>query len=111
MDAMPLDTHCNQLGSALHRHYKRKTLLPLIASCGEAGDVLGTELRPGAQVTDCEAFILRVAKTAREHAADRVIVRLNAGFAGGTLCEALESVRTHFVLRQRRNNVLEARNV
>ena len=41
VDAMPMDVHGKQLGSAYHGHYKRTIFLPLIASCGESGDVLG----------------------------------------------------------------------
>ena len=58
VDAMPLDAHGKQEGCEYNGYYKRKVFLPLIASCGETGDVLGAELRPGTQreVTDCDTF-------------------------------------------------------
>ena len=91
VDAMPLNAHGKQEGCEYNGYYKRKVFLPLIASCGETGDVLGAELRPGTQreVTDCEAFIVRIAQAVREHAADRVTVRLDAGFNSGALCATL----------------------
>ena len=68
--------------ASINGYYKRKVFLPLIASCGETGDVLGAELRPGTQreVTDCDTFIVRIAQAVREHAADRVHRPLGCGF-------------------------------
>ena len=108
--AMPLDAHSKQEGCEYNGYYKRKVFLPLIASCGETGDVLGAELRPGTQreVTDCEAFIVRIVQAVREHAADQVIVRLDAGFNSGALCATLEQHDIDYVTRLRKNPVLDA---
>ena len=111
VDAMPLDAHGKQEGGEYNGYYKRKVFLPLIAPCGETGDVLGAELRPGTQreVTDSDAFIVRIAKAVREHAADRVIVRLDAGFNSGALCATLEQHDIDYVMRLRKNPVVNAR--
>ncbi len=103
VDAMPMDAHGKQLGSAYHGHYKCTVFLPLIASCGETGDVLGTQLRPGnrREVTDCEDFMVSMA-------ADRVIIRLDAGFNSGAVFTRLETEGHHYVMRLRKNKVLEA---
>ena len=110
VDVMPLDVHGKQQGGVYNSYYKRKVFLPLIAFCGETGDVLGAELRPGTQceVTDCDAFIVRIAKAVREHAADRIIVRLDAGFNSGALCTILEHHNIEYVIRLRKNSVLDA---
>ncbi len=57
--------------------------------------MLGAELRGGTQnvVKDCYGFIRRIGLALREHVADKVIVRLDAGFNGGELCNASESKR------------------
>ena len=110
VDAVPVDAHGKQLGSAYHGHYKRVVFLPLIASCGESGDVLGAQLRPGnrREVTDCEDFMVSMADGICEHAADRVIIRLDAGFNSGVVFTRLEAEGHHCVMRLRKNKVLEA---
>ena len=109
VDAVPVDAHGKQLGSAYHGYYGRTVFLPLIASCGETGDVLGAELRPGNQheVTDCEDFVVSVASAVRTHAADRVVVRLDAGFNSGAVCARLEAEGIGYVMRLRKNPTLE----
>ncbi|MCY4673217.1 MAG: transposase [Bacteroidetes bacterium] len=110
VDAVPVDAHGKQLGSAYHGHYKRTVFLPLIASCGESGDVLGAQLRPGnrREVTDCEDFMVSMADGVRQHAADRVIIRLDAGFNNGVVFTQLEAEGHHYVMRLRKNKMLEA---
>jgi len=110
VDAVPVDAHGKQLGSAYHGHYKRTVFLPLIASCGETGDVLGAQLRPGnrREVTDCEDFVVSMADGVRQHAADRVIIRLDAGFNSGAVFTRPEAEGHHYVMRLRKNKVLEA---
>ena len=109
VDAMPLNAHGKQEGSEYDGYYKRKVFLPLIASYGETGDVLGAELRPGTQreVTDCDTFMVRIAKAVRKHAADRVMVRLNTGFNSGALCATLEQHDIDYAMRLRKNPVLD----
>ena len=109
VDAMPIEAQGQQLGSAYHGYYGQRIFLPLIASCGESGDMLGAELRPGNQyeVTDSADFMVSIADAVRKHAADRVIVRLDAGFNNGDLCERLEAEELGYVMRLRRNKVLE----
>ena len=109
VDAMPLDAHGKQSGSKYNGYYRRTVFLPLFASCGETGDVLGTELRPGTQreVTDCEDFILSIAEGVRNCVADRVIVRMDAGFNGNDVYTRLEAAAVYYVMRLRKNAVLD----
>ena len=110
VDAVPVNAHGKQLGSAYHGHYKRTVFLPLIASCGETGDVLGAQLRPDnrREVTDCEDFMISMADGVRQHAADRIIIRLDAGFNSGVVFTRLEAEGHHYLMRLRKNKVLEA---
>ncbi len=80
VDGVPVDTHGKQQGSKWNGFYKRTIFLPLIAICGESGDMLGAELRGGTQnvVKDCYGFIRLIGLALREHVADKVIVRLDA---------------------------------
>ena len=108
VDGMPIDTHGRQQGSAYNGHYRRTIYQALIAVCGETGDILGGMLRPGNRhiVRGCHDFILKIARRARKHVADRVIVRLDAGFNDGKLCTKLERADIGYVMRLKKNNVL-----
>ncbi len=109
VDGVPVDTHGKQQGSKWNGYYKRTIFLPLIAICGESGDMLGAELRGGTQnvVKDCYGFIRRIGLALREHVADKVIVRLDAGFNSGELCDKLESDRIGYVMRLKGNDVID----
>ena len=109
VDAMPIEVHGNQSGGAYNGHYKDTIFLPLFASCGESGDVLGAELRPGTQreVTDCEDFIVSTHDTVKTHAADRVLIRMDAGFNSGALYTRLEREGISYLMRLKKNPVLE----
>ncbi len=92
IDGLPIDAHGRQHGSTFHGRCKRTIFMSLIASFAEPGDMLGAELRPGTQsvVRDCYGLIRRVALQVRRHVADRVVLRLDAGFSSGELCDKLE---------------------
>ncbi len=109
VDGVPVDTHGKQQGSKWNGYYKRTIFLPLIAICGESGDMLGAELRGGTQnvVKDCYGFIRRIGLALREHVADKVIVRLDAGFNSGELCDKLENDRIGYVMRLKGNDVID----
>ncbi len=108
VDGVPVDTHGKQQGSKWNGYYKRTIFLPLFAICGESGDMLGVELRGGTQnvVKDCYGFIRRIGLALREHVADKVIVRLDAGFNSGELCDKLENDRIGYVMRLKGNDVI-----
>ena len=49
-----------------------------------------------------------MADSVRQHAADRVIIRLDAGFNSGVVFTRLEAEGHHYVMRLSKNKVLEA---
>ena len=49
-----------------------------------------------------------MADSVRQHAADRVIIRLDAGFNSGVVFTRLEAEGHHYLMRLRKNKVLEA---
>ena len=108
VDALPVDAHGKQLGSKWNGYYKRTIFLPLIAMCGKTGGMLGAELREGTRsvVNGCHDFIRRIAQGLRRHMADKVIVRLDAGFNSGKLCAELESDGIGYVMRLKENAAL-----
>ena len=110
VDAMPVDAHGNQLGSKYNGHYKRTVFLPLFVTCGETGDVLGAELRPGTQreVNNCQDLMIPIGEQVQEHVADRVIFRLDAGFNSPEVYEEIESAGLFYVTHLKDNNRLKA---
>ena len=110
IDAMPVDAHGNQLGSKYNGHYKRTVFLPLFVTCGETGDVLGAELRPGTQreATNCQNVMIPIGEQVQAHAAKRVTCRFDAGFNSPEVYEDLESKGLFYVTRLKDNNRLKA---
>ncbi len=109
IDGVPVDDHGKQQGSKWNGNYKRTIFLPLIAICGETGDMLGAELRGGTQnvVNDCYGFIRRIALELRKHVADKVILRLDAGLNDGELYGKLENGGISYVMRLKGNKALD----
>ncbi len=109
VDAMPVDVHGKQHGGKFNGHIKRRVFLPLFATCGETGDVLGARLRPGTQreVTESDRFIVSIFKAVRKLVSDRVIVRMDAGFNGGTFYTQLEKEGVNYLMRLRKNSILQ----
>lgn len=108
VDLMPVDAHGNQLGSKYNGHYHRKVFLPIFATCGETGDVLGARLRAGTQseARGFKDFVLGIARAVRTHVADRVIFRLDAGFNGEQTYVPLEAEGAYYLMRLARNRRL-----
>ncbi len=48
VDSYPVEVYGKQEGSEYNAHYRHRIYLPMVATCGPTGDVLGAELRPGA---------------------------------------------------------------
>ena len=109
VDGVPIDAHGKQRGSAFNAYYNRNIFLPLIAICGETGDILGGELRGGAQsvVRDSDKIMRRIGLGLRRHVADKVTVRLDAGFNSGELCDKLEQDGIDYVMRLKSNAALK----
>ena len=108
VDGVPIDAHGKQQGSAFNGYYNRNIFLPLIAICGKTGDMLGGEVRGGAQsvVRQCDDFIRRIGLALRRHVADMITVRLDAGFNSGELCDKLEQDDIDYVMRLKSNAAL-----
>ena len=113
VDAIPVQTHGKQPGSNYHGGYKQTMYNPVIASCGETGDMLDVVLRPGTAhaLHGGFAFIRRVARRLRKCLAHWVIVRLDAGYNSGELCTQLEKEDIDYVMRQRSNPLLKKQAV
>ena len=82
---------------------------PVMATIGEMDDVVRAKLCHGSHsvlryATD---FIIPTVRRVREHAGDRVTIRMDAGFNAGDLCQALEAEEIDCLMRLKRNDVLK----
>jgi len=109
IDSVPVEVHGEQPGSAWNGYYHKRVYHPIVASAGEAGDLLDLRLREG-QVHTADGgleFVLEVLERAERHLCDKAAVRFDAGYPGEALMAALEERGTHYVARVRNNAVLK----
>jgi len=108
LDSLPCEVHGHQPGSAYNGHYRCACFHPLLLSW-EFGDFLGATLRPGNVYTSHEAraFVLPRLEWVREHAAERVWLRIDAGFPSEAFFRALEERGFPYVARLKSNAVLQ----
>jgi hypothetical protein len=106
VDSVPHEVHGRQPGSAFNRHYGVQCYHPILVSWDE-GDFLGARLRPGNVHTadGCLEFILPYVEWAQRQA-QRVWLRMDAGFPEPTLLDMLEAVECRYVARLKGNAVL-----
>ncbi len=109
VDSYPVEVYGKQEGSEYNAHYRHRIYLPMVATCGPTGDVLGAELRPGAMndARDSHKFIHRIAIAAQKHVAERIIVRADAGFNSPITYESLENDGIDYVMHLKRNKKLK----
>lgn len=106
LDSLPYEVFGHQPGSAWNGHYRMSCYHPLVVR-SEWGDFLGARLRPG-NVHTAEgglAFVLPVLRRARAWA-ERVWLRIDAGFPEPTLLETLEEEGFLYVARLKTNAAL-----
>jgi hypothetical protein len=106
VDSLPIEVHGHQMGSARNGHYHCRCFHPLIVSW-EFGDFLGAQLREGNVHTADEAlpFIQRFLSFAGRYA-ERVWLRMDAGFPSEPFLKALESQEHRYVARIKTNKRL-----
>ncbi len=109
VDSYPVEVYGKQEGSEYNAHYRHRIYLPMVATCGPTGDVLGAELRPGAMndARDSHKFIHRIAIAAQKHVAERIIVRADAGFNSPITYESLENDGIDYVMHLKKNKKLK----
>jgi hypothetical protein len=107
LDSLPIEVHGHQAGSAYNGHYKETCFHPLIVSW-EFGDFLGATLREGNVHTAADAlpFVLRFLEWAQAFA-ERVWLRMDAGFPSEPFLAGLEQRDYRYVARIKTNSRLE----
>lgn len=107
LDSVPLEVFGHQPGTAWNGHYQQRCYHPLIVRSGQ-GDYLGARLRPGNVHTaegGCD-FVLPLLRWAAR-LAERVWLRIDAGFPGPALLGSLEAEGFRYVARLKTNRTLE----
>lgn len=106
LDSLPFTVYGTPPGSAYNSHFHVRCYHPVIVSSD--GEVVAARLRPGeAHTADGSLdFVLPVVHWAQEHA-DRVWLRMDAGFPSPELLDELERSGCRYVARVRANQVLQ----
>ena len=106
VDSFPHELHGGQDGSAYHGHYRMEGYHPLVAIT-DTGDIVGVMLRPGNVHTakDVRRFLTPIIQALQEDC-DELLLRIDAGYAGGKLFAWLRERNVRFITRLRKNNVL-----
>jgi hypothetical protein len=109
VDALPIPVEGHQ-PEANYNGYVHDTIYhPLVTTSAELGDMIAVRLRRGnahAAEGGCEA-IQEDVRWAREHLAQSVSVRIDAGMPSEQLLAMMERDRTQYVARLRNNAVLD----
>lgn len=109
VDSLPVEVHGHQPGSEHNGHYHTRIYHPLVASCGETGDLFDLRLREGNVHTADGAlsFIGELIDRVEEKLCQVAAVRIDAGFPEEQLLAMLEARRTPYVARVKNNPVLD----
>ena len=107
LDSLPQEVHGHQPGSEWNGHFQARCYHPLVVR-SEFGDFLGAKLRPGkAHTADGGLeFVLPILRWAALHA-ERVWLRMDAGFPAPDMLCRVEEEGFHYVARLRSNAALE----
>jgi hypothetical protein len=107
LDSLPQEVFGHQPGSEWNGHYRARCYHPLVVR-SELGDYLGAKLRPGTVHTADGGleFALPILRWAARHA-ERVWLRIDAGFPAPAFLEGLEEEGVRYVARLRSNSALE----
>lgn len=109
MDSLPVRVHGQQAGAEYNGHYHATCYHPLVVTLGQHGDLLGCWLRKGT-VHTAEGGLERLLDVVRRFKAqvgEIAGVRLDAGFPSSALLDGLEKEEVTYVMRVRRNSVLD----
>lgn len=106
LDSLPQEVFGHQPGSEWNGHYRTRCYHPLVVR-SDLGDFLGAKLRPGkAHTADGGLdFVLPILRWAGQYA-DRVWLRMDAGFPAPAMLRSVEAEGFHYVARLRGNAVL-----
>ena len=109
VDSLPIEVFGDQPASQFNGHYGATVYHPLVATLGTQRDVVGVMLRAGAVHTaeDALPFILERVEWIKREVAQRVTVRMDAGFPSEHLLKGLEDAQLEYVARIRSNAVLD----
>lgn len=109
IDSIGMRVHGQQDGSAYNKHFGCRAYHPIIASVAETADLLAARLREGNVHTADGAlqFVLDVIDRVEGSYAERVSVRIDAGFPDEPLLSGLEKRDVPYTSRIRKNAVLE----
>lgn len=106
LDSMPVTVHGTQPGGMYNTHFRARCYHPVIVTSD--GEFLAARLRPGDAHTSQGGleFVLPVIHWAQAHA-DRVWLRMDAGFPSSAMLQELEATGCRYVARVRANQVLQ----
>lgn len=107
LDSLPVTVHGHQPGSEYNGHYRARCYHPVVVRW-DRGDYLAAELRPGNVHTadGALAFVWPIVEWALERA-ERVWLRMDAGFPEPELLGTLEDAGVRYVARLRSNRTLQ----
>jgi len=109
VDSIGRAVHGHQAGAEYNGHYHATCFHPLVAVLGEQGDIVGAWLRHGRAHTaeGAAAWMVGVVRRLRRRGLRIAGVRLDAGFPGPELLDALEAAHIPYVARLRGNSRLD----
>lgn len=111
VDSVPVEVEGEQEGSVYNGYYHARVFHPLVAVCGETGDLLDVILRPGNAHTAEGAvdFVLPLLDRAEAEVCQVASVRIDAGFPEEKLLSAMEnrSLPVGYVARVKNNSKLD----
>lgn len=110
VDSLPIEVHGHQAGSAYNGHYRQSMYHPLLACFGDDGDFVGVKLRPGnVHTADGIADFLPpiLDDINASGIADKVMLRVDAGFPCQEFFDLVESKGACFIARLKNNSALD----
>ena len=109
IDDVPLLVHGEQPGSGYNSYVGHECYHAVVSVCGESGDILGARLRNPVRERAQETHDLALEAAdalLQAFPGNRVLVRMDAGFASGGTFDTFEELNIDFLARIRNNPVL-----
>lgn len=110
VDSLPVEVHGHQKGSAYNGHYRMQMFHPLLATLGDDGDFVGVKLRPGnVHTADGVGEFLTpiLSDLNKANIADKVLLRVDAGFPCQEFFDLADKHGAGFVARIKNNSRLD----